>query len=97
MNAAIDSVTKSKNPTTSPYPDYLKANTRIATDLADEIDATIDYAQNKGKADSLAQQLDSSAKSCCEKVRRAQLPNASSSSPIVRSIVAVYGDWVAFP
>jgi hypothetical protein len=62
MNGAIDRLNKSKNPTTAPYPDYLKANTRIATDLADEIDATIDYGQNKAKADSLAQQLDSSAK-----------------------------------
>jgi hypothetical protein len=62
MNAAIDRLNKSKNPTTPPYPEYLKANTRIATDLADEIDATIDYAQNKAKLDSLGQQLDSSAK-----------------------------------
>jgi len=61
MNAAIDRLNKSKNPTTPPYPDYLKANTRIATDLADEIDATIDYGQNKAKADSLGKQLDSAA------------------------------------
>lgn len=61
MNAAIDRLNKSKNPTTAPYPEYLKANTRIATDLANEIDTTIDYAQNKAKADSLGQQLDSSA------------------------------------
>ncbi len=62
MNAAIDRLNKSKTPTAAPYPEYLKANTRIATDLADEIDATIDYAQNKAKADSLGQQLDSSSK-----------------------------------
>jgi hypothetical protein len=62
MNAAIDRLNKSKNPTASPYPEYLKANTRIASDLADEIDATIDYGQNKAKLDSLGQQLDSSAK-----------------------------------
>jgi hypothetical protein len=62
MNAAIDRLNKSKNPATPPYPEYLKANTRIASDLADEIDATIDYGQNKAKADSLGQQLDSSAK-----------------------------------
>src|SRR5580700_4538616 len=62
MNAAIDRLNKSKNPATPPSPEYLKANTRIATDLADEIDATIDYAQNKAKLDSLGQQLDSSAK-----------------------------------
>jgi hypothetical protein len=61
MNAAIDRLNKSKNPTTAPYPEYLKANTRIATDLANEIDTTIDYAQNKAKADSLGQRLDSSA------------------------------------
>ena len=62
MNAAIDRLNKSKNPTAPPYPEYLKANTRIASDLADEIDATIDYGQNKAKLDSLGQQLDSSAK-----------------------------------
>jgi hypothetical protein len=62
MNAAIDRLNKSKSPTTPPYPEYLKANTRIASDLADEIDATIDYGQNKAKLDSLGQQLDSSAK-----------------------------------
>jgi hypothetical protein len=59
---AIDRLNRSKNPTTPPYPEYPKANTRIATDLADEIDATIDYAQNKEKPDSLGQQLDSPAK-----------------------------------
>jgi hypothetical protein len=63
MNAANDRLNKSKSrPTAPPYPDYLKANTRIASDLADEIDATIDYGQNKAKLDSLGQQLDSSAK-----------------------------------
>jgi len=63
MNATIDRLSKSKSrPTAPPYPEYLKANTRIASDLADEIDATIDYAQNKMKLDSLGQQLDSSAK-----------------------------------
>jgi hypothetical protein len=59
MNAAIDRLNKSKNPGTPPYPEYLKANTRITNDLADEIDATIDYGQNKAKLDSLGQQLDS--------------------------------------
>jgi hypothetical protein len=44
MNASIDRLTKSKSrPTAPPYPEYLKANTRIASDLADEIAATIDY------------------------------------------------------
>lgn len=63
MNASIDRLNKSKSrPTAPPYPEYLKANTRIVTDLADEIDATIDYGQNKAKLDSLGQQLDSSAK-----------------------------------
>jgi hypothetical protein len=63
MNASIDRLNKSKSrPTAPPYPEYLKANTRIASDLADEIAATIDYGQNKAKLDSLGQQLDSSAK-----------------------------------
>jgi hypothetical protein len=62
MNATIDRLNKSKSrPTAPPYPEYLKANTRIVSDLADEIDATIDYGQNKAKLDSLGQQLDSSA------------------------------------
>ena len=63
MNASIARLNKSKSrPTAPPYPEYLKANTRIVTDLADEIDATIDYGQNKSTLDSLGQQLDSSAK-----------------------------------
>ena len=62
MNASIDRLSKSQSrPTAPPYPQYLKANTRIASDLADEIAATIDYGQNKAKLDSLGQQLDSSA------------------------------------
>jgi hypothetical protein len=63
MNATIDRLNKTKSrPTAPPYPEYLKANTRIVSDLADEIDATIDYGQNKAKLDSLGQQLDSAAK-----------------------------------
>jgi hypothetical protein len=63
MNATIDRLNKSKSrPSAPPYPEYLKANTRIVTDLADEIDATIDYGQTKTKLDSLGQQLDSSTK-----------------------------------
>jgi hypothetical protein len=63
MNATIDRLNKSKSrPTASPYPEYLKANARIASDLGDEIAATIDYGQNKAKLDSLGKQLDSSAK-----------------------------------
>jgi hypothetical protein len=62
MNASIARLNKSKSrPTAPPYPEYLKANTRIASDLADEIAATIDFDQNKAKLDSLGQQLDSSA------------------------------------
>src|SRR5580692_1421484 len=63
MNASIDRLNKSKSrPTAPPYPEYLKANTRIVSDLADEIDATIDYGQSKAKLGALGQQLDSSAK-----------------------------------
>jgi hypothetical protein len=63
MNATIDRLDKSKSrPTTPPYPEYLKVNTRLASDLADEIDATIDYGQNKVKLESLGQQLDATAK-----------------------------------
>ena len=63
MNATIDRLNKSKDrPTAPPYPEYLKANAQIARDLSDEINAAIDYAQNKVKLDSLGQQLDSSAK-----------------------------------
>jgi hypothetical protein len=63
VNATIDRLNRSKSrPTTPPYPEYLKANTRIVSDLADEIDATIDYGHNKAKLDSLGQQLDSSGK-----------------------------------
>jgi hypothetical protein len=63
MNAAIDRLNKSKSrPTTPPYPAYLKANTRIVSDLADEIDATIDYGQAKATADGLGQQIDSGTK-----------------------------------
>jgi hypothetical protein len=63
MNAALDRLSKSKSrPTTPPYPEYLKANARIASDLADEIDATIDYGQTKTTVETLGQQLDSAAK-----------------------------------
>jgi hypothetical protein len=59
MNSAIDHLNKSKaRPIKAPYPEYLKANSRIANDLADEIDATIDYGQAKAKADELGKQLD---------------------------------------
>src|SRR5580692_3602860 len=58
MNAAIAQLSKSKSrPTTPPYPEYLKANARIANDLSDEIDDVIDYGQSKAKMDSLEKQI----------------------------------------
>jgi len=58
MNAAIAQLSKSKSrPTAPPYPDYLKANARIANDLGDEIDDVIDYGQTKAKMDGLAKQF----------------------------------------
>ncbi len=60
MNSAMEHLNKSKaRPTKAPYPEYLKANSRIANDLGDEIDAIIDYGQAKSKADEIAKQLDS--------------------------------------
>jgi hypothetical protein len=59
MNATIDRLNKSKSrPTAPPYPEYLKANTRIANDLADEINNAIDYAQAKTEFDDLGKKLD---------------------------------------
>jgi hypothetical protein len=58
MNAALTQLNKSKSrPTAPPYPEYLKTNAQLARDLADEIDATIDYGQNKAKLDALQKQL----------------------------------------
>jgi hypothetical protein len=58
MNAAIAQLNKSKTrPTAPPYPEYLKANTQIANDLAEEIDGTIDYGQTKAKRDALEKTL----------------------------------------
>ena len=58
MNAAIAQLNKSKaRPTAPPYPEYLKTNAQLARDLADEIDDTIDYGQNKAKLDTLQKQL----------------------------------------
>jgi hypothetical protein len=58
MNAAIAQLSKSKSrPTAPPYPEYLKANARIANDLTDAIDDIIDYGQTKAKMDSLAKQF----------------------------------------
>jgi hypothetical protein len=59
MNATIDHMNKSKTgPTAPPYPEYLKANSRIANDLADEINNVIDYAQAKTDFDNLGKKLD---------------------------------------
>lgn len=61
MNSAIDHLNKSKGrPIATPYPEYLKENTRLATALGDEMNAIIDAGQAKAKEDSLAKQLDSS-------------------------------------
>jgi hypothetical protein len=58
MNAAIAQLNKSKSkPTAAPYPEYLKANARIANDLSDAINDTIDYGETKAKMDSLEKQL----------------------------------------
>ena len=58
MNATLEQLNRSKNrPITSPYPEYLKANSRIANDLADEIDDTIDFAQAKAEYESLSKKL----------------------------------------
>jgi hypothetical protein len=66
MNTAIDRLNKSKSrPTAPPYPEYLKANTQIASDLASEIDATIDFAQNKAKLDSSC-----ASRRCCGTIGR---------------------------
>ncbi len=60
MNGAMDHLNKSKaRPIKTPYPEYLKANSRIANDLGDEIDSIIDYGQAKAKSDELGKQLDS--------------------------------------
>ena len=61
MNAAITHLNNNKSrPTAPPYLDYLKTNTRLATDLSDMMSELIDYAEAKPKFDSLNQQLDSS-------------------------------------
>jgi hypothetical protein len=58
MNKAMDHLNKNKTrPTTSPYPEYLKANTQIVNALAEEIDGTIDYGENKAKMDALEKTL----------------------------------------
>jgi chromosome segregation ATPase len=58
MNKAMDHLNKNKTrPTTSPYPEYLKANTQIVNALSEEIDGTIDYGENKAKMDALEKTL----------------------------------------
>ncbi len=63
MNSAIDHLNKNKTrPSSPPYPDYLKTNTRLVTALGDEINATIDAGEAKAKEEALTKQLDDSAK-----------------------------------
>ena len=58
MNATIAQLNKSKNqPTAPPYPDYVKANTRLVNDLAAEIDGAIDSGQAKAAMDAAQKQL----------------------------------------
>jgi hypothetical protein len=59
MNAAIAQLNKNKSrPIASPYPDYLKENTRLVTALGDEINAVIDAGEAKAKQDALSKNLD---------------------------------------
>jgi hypothetical protein len=58
MNKTIDQLNKSKSrPTTPPYPEYLKENTRIANALGDEINGTIDAGEARAKEDALQSQF----------------------------------------
>jgi len=58
MNSAMDHLNKNKTrPTASPYPEYLKANTQIVNALAEEIDGTIDYGENKTRLEALEKKL----------------------------------------
>ena len=58
MNNAMEHLNKNKTrPTSSPYPEYLKANTQITNALAEEIDGIIDYGENKTKMDELEKKL----------------------------------------
>jgi hypothetical protein len=60
MNSAIDHLNKNKTrPSSPPYPEYLKTNTRLVTALGDEINATIDAGEAKAKEETLTKQLDS--------------------------------------
>src|SRR5580700_498850 len=63
MNNAIDHLNKNKTrPSSPPYPEYLKTNTRLVTALGDEINATIDAGEAKAKEEALTKQLDDSGK-----------------------------------
>jgi hypothetical protein len=63
MNNAIDHLNKNKTrPSSPPYPEYLKTNTKLVTALGDEIDATIDAGAAKAKEEALSKQLDDSEK-----------------------------------
>jgi hypothetical protein len=63
MNSAIDHLNKNKTrPSSAPYPEYLKTNTKLITALGDEIDATIDAGAAKAKEEALSKQLDDSGK-----------------------------------
>jgi hypothetical protein len=63
MNSAIDHLNKNKTrPSSPPYPEYLKTNTRLVTALGDEINATIDAGEAKAKEEALTKQLDDSGK-----------------------------------
>ena len=58
MNKVMDHLNKNKTrPTAPPYPEYLKANTQIVNALAEEIDSTIDYGENKAKMGELEKKL----------------------------------------
>jgi hypothetical protein len=59
MNLAIGQLNKSRTrPTASPYPEYLKENTRLVTALGDEINAVIDAGEAKAKEEALSKKLD---------------------------------------
>jgi len=63
MNNAIDHLNKNKTrPSSPPYPEYLKTNTRLVTALGDEIGATIDAGEARAKEEALTKQLDDSGK-----------------------------------
>jgi hypothetical protein len=63
MNSAIEHLNKNKTrPSSAPYPEYLKTNTRLVTALGDEINATIDAGEARVKEEALTKQLDDSGK-----------------------------------